>query len=118
MINKDGKVVAPNAESFVAAAANANWEGTPGFGVILTEQPGAASWPIAAATFILIHKKAPKPADSAEALKFFAWAYAKGGKMAEDLDYVPFPVKVVDAIEKSWLEIKDPSGKPVYVATR
>ena len=118
MINKDGKVVSPTAESFVAAAANANWEGTPGFGVILTDQPGAASWPIAGATFILIPKRAQKPADSAEALKFFAWAYAKGDKMAEELDYVPMPRKVVEAIKKSWLEVKDPAGKPVYIATR
>ena len=118
MINKDGKAVAPDSEAFRAAAANANWEGTPGFGVILTDQPGAASWPIAGATFILIPKRAQKPADSAEALKFFAWAYAKGDKMAEELDYVPMPPNVVEAIKKSWLEIKDPAGKPVYVATR
>ena len=118
MINKDGKAVAPDSEAFRAAAANANWEGAPGFGEILTDQPGAASWPIAGATFILIPKRAQKPADSAEALKFFAWAYAKGDKMAEELDYVPMPPKVVEAIKKSWLEIKDPAGKPVYVATR
>jgi phosphate transport system substrate-binding protein len=114
MINKDGKVVAPDAAAFVAAAANANWEGTPGFGVILTDQSGAESWPIAGATFILMRKRAQKPADSATALKFFGWAYANGGKMAEDLDYVPMPAKVVAAIEKSWSEIKDASGKPVY----
>jgi phosphate transport system substrate-binding protein len=118
MVNKDGKVVAPEAEAFVGAAANANWTGTPGFGVILTDQPGAASWPIAGATFILIQKRATKPAESAEALKFFAWAYSKGGKMAEDLDYVPMPPKVIEAIQKSWADIKDASGKPVYVAAR
>ena len=65
-----------------------------------------------------IPKRAQKPVDSAEALKFFAWAYAKGDKMAEELDYVPMPPNVVEAIKKSWLEIKDPAGKPVYVATR
>ena len=57
MVNKDGKTVAPTAESFKAAAANADWEGTPGFGVILTDEPGAKSWPIAGATFILMHKQ-------------------------------------------------------------
>src|SRR5439155_27119415 len=102
MANKDGKVVEPTAEAFSAAAASANWEGTPGFGVVLTDEAGAASWPIAAATFILIHKKPQKPADAAEALKFFAWAYTKGGKMAEELDYVPMPATVVTAIQKSW----------------
>jgi phosphate transport system substrate-binding protein len=114
MANKDGKAVEPNADAFSAAAASANWEGTPGFGVILTDSAGAGSWPIAGATFILIHKKPAKPADATEALKFFAWAYAKGGKAAEELDYVPMPAKVVTSIEKSWLDIKDDKGQPVF----
>jgi phosphate transport system substrate-binding protein len=116
MANKDGKMVQPTAEAFSAAAANANWEGTPGFGVILTDGAGASSWPITGATFILIHKKPAKPADAAEALRFFAWAYAKGGKMAEELDFVPMPAKVVGAIEKSWQEVKDDKGQPVFTA--
>jgi phosphate transport system substrate-binding protein len=115
MINKDGKSVAPSAAAFQAAAASADWNGTPGFGVVLTDEPGATSWPIAGATFILIHKQPKDPAAAAEALKFFAWAYAKGGKMAEDLDYVPMPAKVVSEIEKVWAtQIKDASGKPIY----
>jgi phosphate transport system substrate-binding protein len=115
MINKDGKAVAPTAESFSAAAASANWEGNPGFGVILTNEPGAATWPIAGATFILMHKQPQDAAAASEALKFFAWAYAKGGKMAEDLDYVPMPSKVVGSIQKVWAtQVKDASGKPVF----
>ncbi len=66
LINKDGKAVAPTAESFMAAAANADWEGTPGFGVVLTNEPGATSWPIAGATFILMHKQ---PQDAAAAAR-------------------------------------------------
>jgi phosphate transport system substrate-binding protein len=117
MINKDGKTVTPNSESFQAAAASADWETTEAFYIILTDQPGAASWPIAGATFILIHKQPQDPAAAAEALKFFSWAYAKGGKMAEDLDYVPMPANVVTAIQKVWAaEIKDASGKPLYAA--
>jgi phosphate transport system substrate-binding protein len=115
MLNKDGKTVAPTIEAFQAAAANADWNSVPGYGVILSEQPGATSWPMTAATFILIHKQPKDPAAAAEALKFFAWAYAKGGKMAEDLDYVPMPAKVVDEIQKMWAtQIKDASGKPLY----
>jgi phosphate transport system substrate-binding protein len=115
MINKAGRTVAPNSETFQAAAANAEWEATPSFYVILTDQPGAESWPIAGATFILIHKQPPNPAAASEALKFFAWAYATGAKMAEDLDYVPLPKNVVTEIEKVWAsEIKDASGKPLY----
>jgi phosphate transport system substrate-binding protein len=115
LINKSGKTVAPTAEAFSAAAANADWLGTPGFSVILTDQPGDQSWPIAGATFILIPKKPPNPAAAAEALKFFSWAYAHGGEMAEALDYVPLPESVVKAVEKMWASnIKDASGKPLF----
>jgi phosphate transport system substrate-binding protein len=116
MINKDGKPVAPTIEAFQAAAANADWSSVPGFGVILGNQPGATSWPMTAATFILIHKQPQDPVAATEALKFFAWAYAKGSKAAEELDYVPMPVNVVGQIQKVWAtEIKDASGKPLYV---
>jgi phosphate transport system substrate-binding protein len=116
LTNKAGKAVAPTIESFSAAAANANWERTPGFGVILTNEPGAASWPIAGATFILIHKQPGDPAAAGAALKFFNWAYAKGGKMAEELDYVPMPGNVVSAVQRLWAaQIKDASGKPLFV---
>ena len=118
MINKDGKTVAPSAASFQAAAANADWEKTDSFYIILTDQPGTESWPIAGATFILIYQQPQDPAAAAEALKFFAWAYAKGSKMAEELDYVPMPAPVVKAIQKVWVnEIKDQSGKPLFTAS-
>jgi phosphate transport system substrate-binding protein len=118
MVNKAGKTVAPTAEAFQAAAANANWKSQSGYGVILANQPGDNSWPMTAATWILIYKKAPDATATAEALKFFAWAYAKGGKAAEDLDYVPMPANVVKDIESTWAsEIKDASGKPLYSVT-
>jgi phosphate transport system substrate-binding protein len=107
MTNKDGKTVAPTSAAFQAAAASADWNSVPGFGVILANQPGAESWPMTAATWILIPKE-PKDAEAATAaLKFFAWAYVNGDKMAEELDYVPMPKKVVGDIEKVWAaEIK------------
>ncbi len=115
MINKEGKTVAPNAESFQAAAANAGWEKSDGYYVILTNEPGAGSWPIAGATFILMHKKSVDAASASEALKFFDWAYAKGSTMASDLDYVPMPANVVAQIKKTWIaEIKDDAGKPIF----
>ncbi len=118
MINKDGKAVEPSAAAFQAAAANADWEKADHYYVILTDQPGAASWPIAGATFILIHTQPQDPAAATEALKFFAWAYKKGSKMAEELDYVPMPDQVVTAIQKMWTaEIKDGSGKPLFSAS-
>jgi len=118
MMNKDGKTVAPTSETFQAAAAGANWKSQPGFGVILANQPGASSWPMTTATWILMYKKPADPKASAEALKFFAWCYKNGGKMAEALDYVPMPSKVVSQVEQTWAsEFKDSSGKSVYSMT-
>jgi phosphate transport system substrate-binding protein len=102
MINKAGKTVQPTVAAFQAAASNADWAKAPGYYVILTDQPGEASWPITAATFILMHKEPTDKAASAEAVKFFKWAFAKGDKMAEELDYIPMPEAVVKLIEKTW----------------
>jgi len=118
MVNKDGKTVAPTSATFQAAAANAKWDSQPGYGVILANQPGAESWPMTAATWILMHTKPQDPAAATEALKFFAWAYDKGGKMAEELDYISMPAPVVSSVKKTWAnEIKDASGKPLYAVT-
>ncbi|MBI3433954.1 MAG: phosphate ABC transporter substrate-binding protein PstS [Proteobacteria bacterium] len=115
LVNREGKTVAPTAISFQASAANANWTGTPGFGVMLTNEAGATAWPISGATFILIHKQPKDAAAAGEALRFFAWAFAKGGAMAEALDYVPLPMNVVAAIQKVWaVEVKDAGGKPIF----
>ena len=118
MVNKAGKTVEPSAASFQAAAANADWSSQPGYGVILANQPGDQSWPMTAATWILLYKKPVDVPATAEALKFFAWSYAKGDKMAEELDYVPMPDKVVNDVQKMWSsEIKDAGGKPLFSPT-
>jgi phosphate transport system substrate-binding protein len=114
MKNHEGKVVSPTSPSFQAAAANADWANAPGFYQILTDEAGAESWPITAATFILMPKQPADPAAAKEALKFFDWAFTKGGKMAEELDYIAMPEKVVALIKKEWSsDIKDTSGKPL-----
>ncbi len=102
MINKAGKTVQPTVEAFQAAAANADWAHAPGYYVILADQPGDKSWPMTAATFILMHKEPADKAASAEAIKFFKWSFEKGAKMAEELDYIPMPDSVVKMIEKTW----------------
>lgn len=113
MINKDGNTVAPSLESIQAAAANAEWAKTPGFGVILADQPGADSWPMTAATFILVYKTQAKPENGKLVLDFFDWAYTDGDKLAEELVYVPMPDNVVNMVEESWKSVVDASGKPV-----
>ena len=110
--NLDGSFVSPDDATFKAAAAGADW--TKSFYQILTNQPGKDAWPITSATFILMHKNQEKPAQAATSLKFFDWAYQQGDKTAGDLDYVPMPASVKDIIIKSWGNIKDTSGKPVF----
>ena len=112
--NKAGKMVAPEAAAFQAAAANADWEKADGFYLILTDQPGAASWPITGASFIIMHRDAKDAAAAAAALRFFAWAYKDGADLAKQLDYVPLPEKVVKLVEKTWTASMMSGGKPVW----
>jgi len=111
MQNAAGNFVAPDDLTFKAAAAGADWNKS--FYQILTNQPGKESWPLTGATFILMHTTQDKPANGSEVLKFFNWAYKNGGEAAAALEYVALPPSVVGAIEKSWAQIKDGSGKPV-----
>jgi phosphate ABC transporter, phosphate-binding protein len=111
MQNAAGRFVSPDDDAFKAAAAGAVWPKS--FYLILTNQPGNATWPITNPTFILMHKVQEKPAEAAASLKFFEWTYKNGDKTAADLDYVPLPASVKDMVVKSWAEIKDASGRPV-----
>jgi phosphate transport system substrate-binding protein len=115
LTNKAGTTVAPSAESFQAAAANADWVHADSFYLILTDQAGAKSWPITGTSFILVYKHPDDPAPVKEALKFFAWAYKDGASMAAELDYVPLPPALIAQVKKTWAsEIKSPDGKPVW----
>ena len=112
--NKDGQFVSPDSAAFRAAAANADWSKTQDFYLLLTDQPGKDSWPITGATFILLHKQQAKPEVAREVINFFDWAYLNGGKLADELDYVPMPENVVKLVEQSWQQIKGPDGKAVW----
>ena len=115
LINRDGKTVAPESKAFQAAAANADWAKAEGYYLILTNQPGAASWPITGASFILVHADG-KDTNVPAALKFFDWAYRSGQSLAESLDYVPLPPAVVQLVEKSWASSIKVNGKPAWAA--
>ena len=107
LINAAGKTVEPSMKSFSSAAAKADWNSVPGFGVILTNQPGDETWPITAATFILMYSDPKDTAASKEAIAFFNWAFEKGNKTAEELDYIPMPANVVKEIKTNvWTAIK------------
>ncbi|MGI4845471.1 MAG: phosphate ABC transporter substrate-binding protein PstS [Janthinobacterium lividum] len=113
--NKDGVFLQPSDDAFKAAASGANWAGTPGFAVVLTNQAGKASWPITGASYILMHKVQPNAATAKEVLKFFDWAYKNGGPAAAELDYVPMPDNVSKLVQDAWrANLKDAAGKAVW----
>lgn len=113
--NRDGKFVQPEQTAFAAAAANADWKSAPGMGVVLNQEPGAESWPITQATFILLHKTADKPEQTKAVMEFFDWAWANGGKLASELDYVPLPKEVSDEVRGLWAsEVKAADGSAVW----
>ena len=104
--NKDGQIVEPDDLTFAAAAAGTDWSKFPAMAASLTDASGAKSWPITTATFILMYKNPTNKVTSAEALKFFDFAFKDGKKMALDLDYVPLPDATTDFIRKQvWTQI-------------
>ncbi|HQR04544.1 MAG TPA: phosphate ABC transporter substrate-binding protein PstS [Rhodocyclaceae bacterium] len=111
--NAAGNFVAPDSVTFKAAAASASWKNS--FYEILTDQSGKDAWPISGATFILMHKTQDKPGTGIEVLRFFDWAYRNGGKMAEDMDYVPMPENVLRMVNAAWTGVlRDAAGKAIW----
>jgi phosphate transport system substrate-binding protein len=106
--NRDGQYVLPDDETFAAAAAGADWFSVPGMGLSIVNQPGAKSYPVTTASFILMYKQPGNKAESAEVLKFFDWAFKNGKVMATDLDYVPLPDALTAQIrQKVWSQINN-----------
>jgi len=103
--NHYGNFVAPTAANFQAAAAGADWKNAKGYYMVLTNQPGANSWPITGASFILLYKTQTKPAQAKAVLKFLDWSYKNGAASAEKLDYVPMPQAVINMVETTWKNV-------------
>lgn len=115
LMNKDGVFLQPDDEAFKAAAASAQWTQAPGFGIVLTDQAGKASWPITGVSYILMHKSQVDAAKGKEVLKFFDWAFKNGDAAAVELDYVPLPDTVTKLVSDAWkANLKDASGKAIW----
>jgi len=115
--NHDGKFVDPTDDSVQAAAHGADWKNAHSFYMVLTDQPGAAAWPITGASFVLVRRE-QRDADVGQAvLRFFDWGYRNGAAAAKELGYIPLPTTVVDMVEKAWeKDLKDTSGKKIWPA--
>ncbi|MGB8517003.1 MAG: phosphate ABC transporter substrate-binding protein PstS [Gallionella sp.] len=115
MKNHDGEAVSPSAGSFAAAAASAKWSASNNYYEILTDEPGKESWPITAATFILMERTVADTTHANAVLKFFDWAYRSGNQLADSLHYVPLPASVTDGIRGAWkTQVKDRAGKALW----
>ena len=113
--NKEGVFLQPDDDNFKAAAASADWAKTPGFSVVLTDQPGKASWPITGVSYILMHKLQADAAKGKEVLKFFDYSFKNGNAAATELDYVPLPDSVTKLVAASWkANLKDAAGKAIW----
>ncbi|WP_020678360.1 phosphate ABC transporter substrate-binding protein PstS [Geopsychrobacter electrodiphilus] len=112
--NHAGQFVAPTSEAFQAAAANADWAHAAGYYMVLTDQPGAQSWPITGASFILVYKDQANPQTAKTVLDFFAWCYKNGQPTALKLDYVPMPEAVITMVEKTWAKDIRAKGQQVW----
>ncbi len=112
MRNQAGVYVGPDDVTFKAAAAGVDWSKS--FSQDLLDKPGKDAWPITSTTFILMYKVQDKPANAANAMKFFDWAYVNGDKMTDELEYVPLPANVKDLVRKLWTDnVKDSAGKAI-----
>lgn len=111
--NAAGNFVQPSQETF-AAASKVDWKSVKGFSLVLTNQPDANAWPLASATFILMHKKNANAEKAKAALQFFDWAYEKGDEAAAKLDYVPLPTELKDLVRQEWANIQDENGQAVF----
>ncbi len=112
--NHDGQFVKPTLDAFAAAAANADWKGAQNFAIDLNDEPGAASWPIVSATFVLLPVNPASAAKSAAVMSFFDWAFKNGNAIANDLEYVPLPDAVKADVREAWRGSVRAAGAAVY----
>jgi phosphate transport system substrate-binding protein len=96
----NGKWVKATEENFKAAAKYASWTKEGNFYAMLALQPGDTSYPIVAATFILLPKE--KPAMNKKVIKFYDYAFKTGDKSAAKLGYIALPQATKNMIREYW----------------
>jgi phosphate transport system substrate-binding protein len=111
--NRDGKFVAPTADSFATALNNSSWKTNATFEEMLTDKPGLHSWPITMGTFVIVPKIAGNPERMIATLKFFTWAFLKGDIMVDNIDFVRLPDRVQARIYNELTKITDGNGQPL-----
>jgi phosphate transport system substrate-binding protein len=112
--NRSGAFVRARPDNFAAAVAASGWGGADPTQQLPTDAPGADSWPITGASFILVPQVARDLARERAVLRFFDWALHAGGRNVEQLDYTPLPQELVEQLPRMWQSIEDSGGRPVW----
>jgi len=111
--NQSGKFISPSDENISAAAENAKWDESNGLDVVLTDQPGASSWPLSMASYALMRKVSEQPERSREVLNYFKYSLRYGALRAVQNDFIPLPESVTAVVRSSWKAVVDNKGVPV-----
>ncbi len=101
MYNRAGKLLSPSLKGFQSAASHVNFITAKDFYVILTNQPGADSWPLSGCTWQMLRTNAPKKTNT-QVTRFFDWGYEHGQQLAVSIGYGPLPENAVSAIKAYW----------------
>lgn len=98
--NKDGYFIKPTLKAFQASSKKANLNANEDFYSIITDPNGKDSYPMVAATFILIPKE--KSIMNKKVIDFYDWSYEHGQEIAKSLGFVPLPDELTKKVRKYW----------------
>lgn len=113
MKNRDGRFVAPSASAFETALNSSEWKSLGKFEEMLTDKPGANSWPITMGTFVIVPHRANNPEKTIAILKFFTWGFMNGDYLVNTVDLVRLPDTIQARIYREMLTVIDASGRPL-----
>ena len=98
--NRAGNYIKPTLKSFQIAAAKASLDPKKDFYSVIADPKGAESYPMVAATFILVPSE--KPEMDKRVTKFYDWCYVNGQEIAKGLGFVPLPDSLTAKVRAYW----------------
>jgi phosphate transport system substrate-binding protein len=94
MVNAAGATVSPSIETTQSAMADFGGDMPETLARSIVNAPGAASWPIAGYTYLLVYMDQTDCAKAQKLVEFVHWGLTDGSDFATQLNYVPLPDNV------------------------
>jgi phosphate transport system substrate-binding protein len=111
--NSAGNFVDPNLESTSAAAAGLNLAADTDFRVSITNSTGAAAYPAASFTWLLVKRDNTDPTKARVLKEFLTWMISdEAQSMARDLKYAPLPQDMRDLVAARIASLPGDAGTP------